>query len=140
MRAWLCVVCVCVGCDEKVPLGGPVRLNAIVLTSMDASKRSGITQSSPLKIPYKSLTERRISSVFTPRRTEISELEELGARSKLVSGDRYGATMFLEVLSAFSSPTPAKVTLPASDPPWENQSIMRSKSTEVLAPRLILTI
>lgn len=90
MRAWLCVVCVCVcvGRDEKVPLGGPVRLNAIVLTSMDASKRSGITQSSPLKIPYKSLTERRISSVFTPRRTEISEPEELGARSKLVSGDR----------------------------------------------------
>ena len=56
---------------------------------MDTSKRSGITQSSPLKIPYKSLTERRISSVFTSGLTDVSELEELGS-----DGDGYCATMF----------------------------------------------
>lgn len=50
---------------------------------MDTSKRSGITQSSPLKIPYKSLTERRISSVFTSGLTEISKLDELGSDRNL---------------------------------------------------------
>lgn len=75
-------MCVC-GLWWKGALRKASKLNAIVLTSMDTSKRSGITQSSPLKIPYKSLTERRISSVFTSGLTEISKLDELGSDRNL---------------------------------------------------------
>lgn len=57
MRGSVCV-CVCAHAREwvcglrwKGALRRTSELNAIVLTSRDASKRGGITQSSPLKIP-----------------------------------------------------------------------------------------
>lgn len=109
--AWL-YVC---GLWWKGALRKTSKLNAIVLTSMDASKRAGITQSSPLKIPYKSLTERRLSPVFTSGLTEDLRAGGATIRSKLVTYDRYCVTMFLNVLFASCSSIQANASVKASD-------------------------
>lgn len=113
MKGCVCMAaCVCV-VMKRCPYRKTSKLNAIVLTSMDTSKRSGITQSSPLKIPYKSLTERRISSVFTWELTEITRLEELVSNRNFLWQILCNC-VFLYAISAFCSFLQAEVRVKSS--------------------------